>query len=141
MKKHLLFFFLFLANLNTYAQKSYILIDGPNSNVRLSGNIPSDMESFYHVPNYNNFYQQLLVVINMLAERGYELEIVADGKYFMSKKTTESANAIQKVRANDRDSVTEIARYNLQSMPVRANEKGIQIIVYSNYTTKTIIVE
>jgi hypothetical protein len=34
-----------------------------------------------------------------------------------------------------------VARYNLQGIPVKANEKGVQIIVYSNYTTKTIVVE
>ena len=37
--------------------------------------------------------------------------------------------------------VHEVARYNLQGLPIHKNEKGVQIIVYSNYTTKTIIVE
>jgi hypothetical protein len=37
--------------------------------------------------------------------------------------------------------VYEVARYNLQGMPVKETEKGIQIVVFSNYTTKTIIKE
>ena len=42
--------------------------------------------------------------------------------------------------AGDAD-VREVARYNLQGIPVGKNEKGVHIIVYSNYTTKTVIVE
>ena len=37
--------------------------------------------------------------------------------------------------------LTEIARYNLQGIQVNENEKGVQIIVYSNYTTKTVVVQ
>lgn len=37
--------------------------------------------------------------------------------------------------------VREVARYNLQGIPVGKNEKGVHVIVYSNYTTKTVIVE
>ncbi|MBO4812454.1 MAG: hypothetical protein J5552_12980 [Prevotella sp.] len=35
----------------------------------------------------------------------------------------------------------ELARNNLQDIPMKKLEKGVQIIVYSNYTTKTVIVE
>lgn len=42
--------------------------------------------------------------------------------------------------ADDAD-VREVARYNLQGIPVGKNEKGVQIIVYSNYTTKTVVVD
>ena len=41
----------------------------------------------------------------------------------------------------DDEEITEVARYNLQGIPVSESERGVQIIVYSNYTTKTIIVE
>ena len=34
---------------------------------------------------------------------------------------------------------TEVARYNLFGRPCSPNEKGVQIIVYSDFTTKTII--
>ena len=34
----------------------------------------------------------------------------------------------------------EVARYNLSGHPCSPNDKGVQIIVYTNYTTRTIIV-
>ena len=37
--------------------------------------------------------------------------------------------------------VEEVARYDLSGRPCTPNDKGIQIIVYSDYTTKAIIVE
>ena len=61
--------------------------------------------------------------------------------YLLSKKSSDSVNAIQRVQADPNEEVTEVARYNLQGMPIGKNEKGVQIVVYSNYTTKTIIVE
>ena len=51
------------------------------------------------------------------------------------------ADAIQTVQAQGDEKVTEVARYNLQGLPVSEKEKGIQVIVYSNYTTKTVIVQ
>ena len=37
------------------------------------------------------------------------------------------------------DDAEEVARYNLSGRPCSPNEKGVQIIVYSDYTTRTII--
>ena len=34
----------------------------------------------------------------------------------------------------------EVARYNLSGHPCSLNDKGVQIVVYSDYTTRTIIV-
>ena len=34
----------------------------------------------------------------------------------------------------------EVARYNLSGRPCSPTEKGVHIIVYSDYTTKTLIV-
>ncbi len=39
---------------------------------------------------------------------------------------------------NDHDAV-EVARYNLSGRPCTPSDKGVQIIVYSDFTTKTII--
>ena len=61
--------------------------------------------------------------------------------------TNESLNAWDLVAEcltesfDDDSKVYEVARYNLQGMPIKESEKGIQIVVYSNYTTKTIIKE
>ena len=37
------------------------------------------------------------------------------------------------------DDAKEVARYNLSGRPCLPNEKGVQIIVYSDFTTRTII--
>lgn len=37
--------------------------------------------------------------------------------------------------------VEEVARYNLSGHPCKPYDKGVQIVVYSDYTTKTIIIE
>ena len=50
-------------------------------------------------------------------------------------------DAVERIVADDGQEAVEVARYNLQGVPVDKNEKGIQIVVYSNYTTKTVIVE
>ena len=47
---------------------------------------------------------------------------------------------VEHIAIDDQD-VHEVARYNLQGMPVDEHEKGLQIVVYSNYTTKTVIIE
>ena len=43
-------------------------------------------------------------------------------------------------RAND-DEIEEVARYNLSGRPCKPYDMGVQIIVYSDFTTKTIIFE
>ena len=94
------------------------------------------------VIHYYSHYE-LTDILNKLSENGYDLEYcIGDGtiKFIFTKGSSNSVNTIQKVRGDDVD-VFEIARYNLQGIPVKENEKGIQIIVYSNYTTKTIIVQ
>ena len=49
-------------------------------------------------------------------------------------------SAVRTVERNYSDGdVDEVARYNLSGRPCRPNEKGVQIIVYSDFTTKTII--
>ena len=43
------------------------------------------------------------------------------------------------VNGSGNDAAEEVARYNLSGRPCSPNEKGIQIIVYSDFTTRTII--
>lgn len=57
-------------------------------------------------------------------------------------------NAVTTVRGINADSrtyndgeVEEVARYNLSGRPCKPYDKGVQIIVYSDFTTKTVIVE
>lgn len=91
-------------------------------------------------------------VINMLVKEGFVVEQMAvsgggsSTSYFqecvlLSRNSSNTPSAIQRVQTSPDNEVTEVARYNLQGIPVSKSEKGVQIVVYSNYTTKTIIVE
>ena len=50
-------------------------------------------------------------------------------------------SSVRGIEANgsNKDEIKEVARYNLSGQPCSPNEKGIQIIVYSDFTTKTVI--
>ena len=120
---------------NTSAQKTYVKIRVSATNTcKLEGNIPWDMS--------NSEKGEFMDIVNKLAERGYEVEFVIDSTLFlMSKKSSGGYNAVRGVELNEDEDVTEVARYNLQGLPVKEHDKGVQIIVYSNYTTKTVIVQ
>ena len=54
------------------------------------------------------------------------------------------ASAVSGTNVNAREyngEVEEVARYNLSGRPCKPYDKGVQIVVYSDFTTKTIIVE
>ena len=54
------------------------------------------------------------------------------------------ASSIRGANANSRGmdgEVEEVARYNLSGHPCKPYDKGVQIVVYSDFTTNTIIVE
>ena len=62
----------------------------------------------------------------------------------LSKNATSTPTQVREaptVERNGKGEIKEVARYNLQGMPVQPHEKGVQIVVYSNYTTRTVIVE
>ena len=137
------------------AQKTYVNVValGVNNNyghnIYLSGDIPSDMQQFY-----DDYYDKTLVgeVLNRLATHGFEVEQMScttnEGQMrevvLLSKSTSPTPTQVQEHLTVKRDGdgdVKEVARYNLQGMPVQPHEKGIQIVVYSNYTTRTVIVE
>lgn len=133
-----------MATLGIMAQKKYVFIQYKNYEINIYGDVPSGIESKVDA-NSNTVLERTVMLINQLAERGFQVEqnlsVGGSTIILLSKNTSGSANAIQRVKADEEEEVTEVARYNLQGMPVTANEKGIQIIVYSNYTTKTVIVE
>ena len=139
---------LFLS-VNSFAQKKYLHFrqytpSKDNYYFTLSGDIPSDMKSYYSSTYGDNV--DIGTMLNMLAERGFEIEFynIVDSNaafYILSRPAEDQASSIQHIKESDDDEIREVARYNLQGMPIGKNEKGIQIIVYSNYTTKTVIVE
>ena len=54
-----------------------------------------------------------------------------------------SPSAIRGIDAGSAHSeeAEEVARYNLSGRPCSPNDKGVQIIVYSDFSTKSIIVD
>ncbi len=150
MKRSLFVFCLMMACLGAMAQKSYVEMSIYSSReTLLKGHIPDDMQERYYIPSYEDSGVTYMDVLNMLAERGYEIEF-AEHLYsksstpaiiLLSKKSSGPASAISRAKSDDGEEAYEVARYNLQGVPVSKNEKGVQIIVYSNYTTKTVIVE
>ena len=161
MKKILLFLFLAMPLIG-YAQKSYITLYMSTSNgyqqaghPYLTGDVTDDLSEYLNlekVSSYNISYNvwygsscYLGEVLNKLSEKGYEIEYVGDNSHYILSKRKEGSGSssyskIQNIKIEDGEPY-EVARYNLQGLPVSKNEKGIQIVVYSNYTTKTIIVE
>ena len=139
-----------------FAQKSYVTVfcaqDNSNA-IILSGDIPPSMKNNYlpyELGEYNGYYC-IGNVLNSLASNGFSVEQmntsfnkdqVVVTTYLLSKPLDESSpDKISQIKAKDDSKVHEVARYNLQGMPVDKEEKGIQIVVYSNYTTKTVINE
>ena len=135
------------------AQKTYVNIValGVNNNyghkIYISGDIPSGMQSFY-----DDYYDKTKIgdLINQMATLGYVVEQISctqnegtvNETVLLSKEASPSPTQVRGNTAEGKDGKTvEVARYNLQGMPVQAYEKGVQIVVYSNYTTRTVIVE
>ena len=51
-----------------------------------------------------------------------------------------SPSAIRGIETNgNSNNVEEVARYNLSGRPCSPNDKGVQIIIYSDFTTRTVI--
>ena len=144
-----------------FAQKSYVHIfvycgngntfQGAESgkwghNIYLTGDIPSGVKDSY---KYNVDHMTIGKLMSLLGEKGYELEkaftyydSIEKGEIIiMSKSGSSSYSKIQNVKIEEEGEPYEVARYNLQGIPVKANEKGVQIIVFSNYTTKTVVIE
>ena len=143
-----------------YAQKRYIsfyVIPYASSEVYLSGAIPPTMKSCYRPSDFGKegWRSCLGDLLNLFVDNGFTVEQMNTAStstssstsfysiYLLSKSSTDSdtSDATPNMNANTGNEITEVARYNLQGMPVEAHEKGLQIVVYSNYTTKTVIVE
>jgi hypothetical protein len=154
MKKFLVLLFLMSVGTSAFAQKSYLnvaaidLWQEQSQYITLSGDVPSDLKWYYHQTDDNMSIGNLL---NILSEKGFVVEYMCSlnsgtgsdrgVNYLLSRNKSNDSDAIQHIKAYDGEEAYEVARYNPQGLPVSKNEKGIQIVVYSNYTTKTIIVE
>lgn len=133
-----------------FAKKEYVhlFINGPGKRVvdsaHLSGSVPSGMQTSYFA-----YYDDVTAgeILNKLADNGFvveKMDLTASGSdvvetIILSKSSVEQG-AIETVVSGDSEAV-EVARYNMQGLPVNAGEKGVQIVVYSNFTAKVEIVQ
>ena len=146
MRKFLFLVCLCMTSLNILAHKEYLIVAYSSSGGGmwvLCGYPPGNMKSEYKISSsaYGGSKKTLALILNDLAEFGYEIEFAPDdNNYILSKKASGSSSGVRSVSIENED-VTEVARYNLQGLPVKEHDKGVQIIVYSNYTTKTVIVQ
>lgn len=156
MKKLFLLALLTVVGVSAFARKSYINVyvsynmnSSQGQTMAITGDIPNGIKSEY---NYNSDKITIGQLLNMLSQEGYEVDFMSgsgngDGdnfskmNYLLSKKVSSNDDSAISIVHSDDGEAYEVARYNLQGMQVNENTKGIQIIVYSNYTTKTVIVE
>lgn len=57
---------------------------------------------------------------------------------YYGENTPSAVNGIE-ANGSDNHDAEEVARYNLSGRPCSPNEKGVQIIVYSDFSTRTVI--
>lgn len=131
------------------AQKSYVNVVADHiyssiyQEIYLTGDVPAGIKT--HYDGYGSSAMTLGAVLNLLAKEGFVVEqmsCAAEGEVILLSRAASppDSDEVEHIAVDDQD-VKEVARYNLQGLPVDKDEKGIQIVVYSNYTTKTVIVE
>ena len=129
------------------AQRSYVNVVARNiyssvyQELFLTGELPAGIKS--HYDGYGSEAMTVGQVLNLLSKEGFlvdQMSCTTEGEVIVLSRIALYPGAIERVTADDQEAV-EVARYNLQGVPVDKDEKGIQIVVYSNYTTKTVIVE
>ncbi len=148
MKKLIFLLTLVLAMAHTaVAQRSYVNVVADHiyssiyQEIYLTGDVPAGIKT--HYDSYGSEAMTVGQVLNLLSKEGFvvdQMSCSAEGEVIVLSRVALYPDAIEHVDVDDQEAV-EVARYNLQGVPVDKNEKGIQIVVYSNYTTKTVIVE
>ena len=130
-----------------WGQKSYVNVVADHiyssiyQEIYLTGDVPVGIKT--HYDSYGTEAMTVGKVLNLLAKEGFVVEQMscsAECEVILLSRLALDPEAVPHVTADDQEAV-EVARYNLQGLPVSEDEKGVQIIVYSNFTTKTIIVE
>lgn len=130
-----------------WGQKSYVNVVADHiyssiyQEIYLTGDVPVGIKT--HYDSYGSEAMTVGKVLNLLAKEGFVVEQMscsAECEVILLSRLVLDPEAIPHVTTDDQEAV-EVARYNLQGLPVSEDEKGVQIIVYSNFTTKTIIVE
>ena len=151
MKKRL--FLLVLALVCTVsavlAQRSYVNVVADHiyssiyQEIYVTGDLPAGIKA--HYDSYGSEAMTMGKLLNLLAKEGFTVEQMscsAECEVVLLSRASSSPEPgyVERV-TDDAGEAVEVARYNLQGLPVGKGAKGIQIIVYSNFTTRTIIVE
>ena len=132
-----------------WGQKTYINVVADHiyssvyQEIYVTGDLPDGIKS--HYDGYGSSAMTVGVLLNLLAKEGFvvdQMSCSAEGEVVLLSRVAlyPDPDSVEHIAIDDQD-VHEVARYNLQGLPVDEHEKGIQIVVYSNYTTKTVIVE
>ena len=150
MKKILLSVAAAFALFTATAQRSYVSLyinmnaaDSKWVSARVSGDIPASMKDYY-AATYDRLSDGEL--INMLANEGFMIDkIAAMGEtncvVIMSKNSSGDSGIITQIADEHVTNAMEIARYDLQGRLVDDDCKGLQIVVYSDYSAKTVVVK
>ena len=151
MKRLLFCLMLVLAMAGSAAgQKSYVNVVADHiyssiyQEIYLTGDVPAGIKT--HYDGYGSEAMTVGQVLNLLAKEGFvvdQMSCSAEGEVILLSRIAlypDDSDAVEHIAIDDQD-VHEVARFNLQGQPVSAQDKGIQIIVYSNYTTRTVIIE
>ena len=150
MKKILLSVAAAFALFTATAQRSYVSLyinmnaaDSKWVSARVSGDIPESMKDYY-AATYDRLSDGEL--INMLAKEGFTIDkIAAMGEtncvVIMSKNSSSDSGIITKSADEQVTNAMEIARYDLQGRLVDDDCPCLQIIVYSDYSAKTVVVK
>ena len=131
-------------------QKSYVNVVADHiyssiyQEIYLTGDVPAGIKT--HYDSYGSEAMTVGKVLNLLAKEGFvvdQMSCSAEGEVILLSRIAlypDDSDAVEHITIDDQD-VHEVARFNLQGQPVSEQDKGIQIIVYSNYTTRTVIIE
>ncbi len=131
------------------AQRSYVNVVADHiyssiyQEIYVTGDLPAGIKA--HYDSYGSEAMTMGKLLNQLAKEGFTVEQMscsAECEVVLLSRASSTPEPGQVERiTEDADEAVEVARYNLQGLPVGRDEKGVQIIVYSNYTTRTVIVE
>lgn len=155
MKRISIILTLLVSGLVAMAQKQYVNIiasgQSAHDGISLSGAIPAGMQDYY-----TSYYGNIVTlgdIINQLAQNGFVVErmssdcaVSSSGTLnyreivIMSKAAAPEQDAIVPIGVTD-PNATEVAHYNLQGLPIDATEKGVHIVVYTDYTARTVVVQ
>jgi hypothetical protein len=76
--------------------------------------------------------------VSFIGENAFEGCTSLQGIYY-GESVPAAVKSVEAKGNNSSDDAVEVARYNLAGRLCSPNEKGIQVIVYSDFTTKTVI--